>query len=191
MKFTVSASYLLLTICSLSGSTIGAHAAADNDCFNSTFAIIEAQLVNPSSEYIVCPNTTISVGFPSADFSGFVDGDWPLVPLGPNVTFKCGHEGKSSNNCVLDGSFIHFLSLPDLPQVGKTGIVTDNLYVSGFTFTGGKAIKHTRWAVYVVTLSTRFFTSESDHMCFSFFCKTLALLSEVCSVFLLLSTPPV
>lgn len=113
-------------------------AAVQVECFKSTFAIIEAQLgENPLEEYIVCPNSTIKVGVPNADLSDFVDGDWPLVPLGPNVTFKCGADGKSTNNCVLDGSFMHFLSLPFLPQVGlKSPISADNLYVSGFTFTG-------------------------------------------------------
>eukprot|EP00978_Attheya_sp_CCMP212_P048693 scaffold561984_cov83-Attheya_sp.AAC.1 len=88
------------------------------------------------SEYIVCPNTIIAVGVPNADLTGFEKGDWPLLPLGPDVTFKCGLSGKSENNCTLDGSFLHFLSLPSLPQLSIPVINADNLYVSGFTFTG-------------------------------------------------------
>jgi hypothetical protein len=112
--------------------------AAIQDCFTSTLKIIEAQIENPMSEYIVCPNTSIAVGVPNVDLTGFEKGDWPLLPLGPDVTFKCGLSGKSENNCTLDGSFSHFLSLPSLPQLSIPIINTDNLYVSGFTFTGGK-----------------------------------------------------
>uniref|UniRef100_A0A7S2UJN4 Right handed beta helix domain-containing protein n=1 Tax=Attheya septentrionalis TaxID=420275 RepID=A0A7S2UJN4_9STRA len=110
--------------------------AAIQDCFTSTLKIIEAQIENPMSEYIVCPNTSIAVGVPNVDLTGFEKGDWPLLPLGPDVTFKCGLSGKSENNCTLDGSFSHFLSLPSLPQLSIPIINTDNLYVSGFTFTG-------------------------------------------------------
>ena len=115
--------------------------AEAQDCYTSTYQIFEDQLTNPTKkEFIVCPNTNIAVGIPNDDLSGFEYGDWPLLPIGPDVTFKCGLSGKSENNCTLDGSFLHFLSLPalDVPGIQIPSINTDNLYVSGFTFTGGK-----------------------------------------------------
>ena len=113
--------------------------AEAQDCYTSTRDIFVAQLTQPTmKEFIVCPNTNIAVGIPNADLTGFDYGDWPLLPIGPDVTFKCGLSGKSENNCTLDSKSMHFLSLPEIPSVGRYDIKTDNLYVSGFTFTGGK-----------------------------------------------------
>ena len=108
------------------------------NCFTSTLSIIEAQRYDPRPVYIVCPNTRIKVGTPTADFSDFIDGDWPLVALGPNVQIQCGiHPQEYGNsNCILDSSFLHVLTQPSFPQFNMQNIQTDNLRISGFTFTG-------------------------------------------------------
>ena len=129
---------LLLLVHSVLAATLAPLASAQASCFTSTYAILQAQLTSPQEEYIVCPNTTIQIGFPNVDFSNFENGDWPLIALGPNTKFLCGEDGSSSNNCVLDARFIHFLTLPALIPLGLSGITTENLYVSGFTFIGGK-----------------------------------------------------
>ena len=112
-------------------------------CFNSSFAIIQAQMSPEIPEaFVVCAGTTIQIGQLAQDFSAYTNGDWPLMALRPNVTIKCGESGESSNNCVVISDFIHVLTFPDLPQLGVTGIRTDNLYISGFTFTGGTNMVH-------------------------------------------------
>lgn len=106
-------------------------------CYTSTLEIFVDQVSPPfPKEFIVCPNTYIKVGIPNEYNNDFNDGSWPLLPIGPDVTFKCGLSGKSENNCTLDSKSMHFLSLPEIPSVGRYDIKTDNLYVSGFTFTG-------------------------------------------------------
>lgn len=123
---------------SLNNKGIAAPAEATGSCFNSTYDIIYAQLVEPREEYVVCPNTHITVGVPAFGFDIYEGGDWPLMALGPDVKILCGASGSSSNNCVLKSSFFHFATTPDFPSLGVHGIWADNLFVSGFTFTGSK-----------------------------------------------------
>ena len=108
-------------------------------CFRSTYDIIVQQLVDPLDEYIVCPNTRIDIGVPaSSGMETFVNGDWPLLALGPNVVIKCGQSGASSNNCVLNSSFLHIAALPNVRSLGVLFVNAENLYISGFTLTGRK-----------------------------------------------------
>ena len=106
-------------------------------CFRSTYDIIVQQLVNPLDEYIVCPNSQIDIGVPSNKrLEAFVDGDWPLMALGPNVVIKCGQSGEASNNCVLNSPFLHIATFPNVRNLGVLFINTKNLHISGFTLTG-------------------------------------------------------
>ncbi|CAB9501149.1 expressed unknown protein [Seminavis robusta] len=114
-----------------------ARAGNEETCFRSTFDIILKQLTDPKSEYIVCPDTTIEIGRPSSpDYDEYEGGDWPLMPLGPNVVIKCGESGESKNNCVLNSSFFHIASFRNLPKLGLLFINADYFLVSGFTLGG-------------------------------------------------------
>ena len=110
--------------------------AADDHCYTSTAAMLEAQATGVK-ELIICPNTTIDIGLPADDtFSSFTGGDFPLAVIDNGVTIKCGDDGKSTNNCVLNGGFAQFATSPMLAQVPGLMITTDNLLVQGLTFTG-------------------------------------------------------
>lgn len=54
---------------------------------------IQAPIRYPPPGYVVCPHTVIKVGVPSTDYSTLLNGDWPLVALGPNVVIKHGSDG--------------------------------------------------------------------------------------------------
>lgn len=140
LKALIGLSALLLSF-ALSGSVnlpaVDVVVVAD-DCFTSTYDIIQAQLTDPRDEYIVCPDTYIKVGAPTIDLDSFGGGDWPLMALGSDVKILCGQTGSRNNNCTLESSFFHFMAVPDFPALGVIGVWADNLYVSGFTFTGSK-----------------------------------------------------
>jgi hypothetical protein len=106
-------------------------------CFNSTQAIVIAQAQDPPlKEFEICSDTTIEIGLPAnAQFSDFVAGDFPISILHDDVTIKCGPDGKSSNNCVLKGGWVQFITTPNNPFLSNP-ITTNNLKVQGITFQG-------------------------------------------------------
>ena len=106
------------------------------ECFNSTQDILLAQ-AGGKKDIVICPGTTITIGVPTdATFSTFAGGDYPLSVLGDDTTIKCGDDGSSSNNCVLEGGFIQFATTPALAQAPGLAITTNNLMVQGLTFKG-------------------------------------------------------
>ena len=112
-------------------------ASADDssDCYNSTLAILMAQLQG-SKDFILCPHTTIDIGVPAnAQFTAFINGDYPLAILGDGVTVQCGYDGSSTNNCVLNGGFVQLVSIPNNPFL-PTKITSNDLKVQGLTFSG-------------------------------------------------------
>ena len=113
-------------------------ASADDStyCYNSTLAILMAQLTQGSKDFILCPNTTIDIGVPAnQDFTEFTNGDLPLAILGDGVTVQCGYDGSSTNNCVLNGGFVQLVSIPNNPFL-PTKITSNDLKVQGLTFSG-------------------------------------------------------
>lgn len=124
-------------------------------CFSSTKDLLEAQIqdyraANSTADvYIICPNTTITIGVlenPAAGENDFVNGDYPLWVLDSDTTIQCGLDGRVENNCVLDGGFVQFLVQTAIPVSGtnanqflefvEADIVLDNVTVRGITFTG-------------------------------------------------------
>ena len=106
-----------------------------SDCYNSTLAILMAQ-TQGSKDFILCPNTTIDIGVPAnPQFTDFINGDFPLLILGDGVTVQCGHDGLSTNNCVLNGGFIQLVSTPNNPLFSDK-ITSNDLKVQGLTFSG-------------------------------------------------------
>jgi len=80
---------------------------ADRDCYTSTFDLFMAQLANPTvGEFILCAGTTIEIGRPNPkEGFGFVDGDYPLVPIKSNTRFKCGEDGKRTYSATQNRFF--------------------------------------------------------------------------------------
>jgi hypothetical protein len=126
-------------------STIGLSALfglakAQEGCFTSTLALLAAQAFDPKGDderkvYTICDNAVIKIGIPDiaqADpFSNFVDGDFPLAVIRPNVTVQC-------SGCVLNGGYLQLATVPRFvfPGAPPFDKGTDNMLVKGFTFTG-------------------------------------------------------
>lgn len=134
MKVSCCNSFLLLATVSLAAFEVVT--AADDDCFTTSLAIVEAQ-VTGARDFVICPNTTIEIGVPTdAAYTDFVDGDIPLTVVADDVTIKCGEDGKSSNNCVLNGGLIQFVTSAVLTQAPGLILTSNNLMVQGLTFKG-------------------------------------------------------
>jgi hypothetical protein len=111
-------------------------AAGDGPCVNSTEAILVAQATVGQTEFWICPNTTIDIGIPGdATFTTFVNGDFPLSSLLNDVSVQCGLDGKSSNNCVLNGGLYQLITTPANPFLPNP-VTTNNLKIKGITFSG-------------------------------------------------------
>jgi hypothetical protein len=137
MRRSISSSLVSLVLLAAAPCAVHCKKKPDGDCFNSTEAILRAQLaVPPQQDFWICPNTTINIGIPTnAQFTAF-NGDFPLSAIMDNVTIQCGHDGSSSNNCVLNGGLYQFITTPNNPFVPNKKISTHNLKVQGITFTG-------------------------------------------------------
>jgi hypothetical protein len=85
--------------------------------------------------YTICDNTVIDVGFPdptaSDPFSNFIDGDYPLGVIRPNVTVQCV-------GCVLNGGFLQMVTVPvyEIPPLPPFDKGTDGMIIDGITFSG-------------------------------------------------------
>ncbi len=115
-------------------------------CYTSALDILQAQISSErksTATYIICPNTEIKVGTfknPATDDYRYVDGDYPIMVVRENVTIQCGIDGRRENNCVVDGGFMHVLTLQIIAMPDGTthhvNRTNDNLMVRGITFTG-------------------------------------------------------
>mmetsp|Transcript_24010 Transcript_24010/g.67698 ORF Transcript_24010/g.67698 Transcript_24010/m.67698 type:complete len:678 (-) Transcript_24010:117-2150(-) len=106
----------------------------DNYCYNTTKEIIDRERwffeygdVNVPREYVICSNTYHDIGPPTNDPFVFL-GDSPIL-VQANVVWKCGFDGKPSNNCILNGG---------RAQLNSFGLYFPNdhvnVHVHGFTF---------------------------------------------------------
>lgn len=140
----------------------GPSATFDYHCYTSTFQLLVDQLEDVDQEvdtYILCPNTTIAVGTlanPEADIFHFEFGDYPIWPVHPGITIQCGKDGRSENNCTLDGGFLQVAIMPTIPlppdyddqlaqetaqrleKLAKEDntVVLNDITIRGITFTG-------------------------------------------------------
>ena len=121
-------------------SMAGVVEAAGHDlgCYNSTMAIVLAQLQDPPVKvFTICPGTTIDVGIPIDEtFANYDGGDVPLTILHDDVTIQCGGGGDPNDNCILNGGFIQLVTVPTNPFLPGQTITTNNLMLKGLTFTG-------------------------------------------------------
>jgi hypothetical protein len=89
-------------------------------------------------EYILCPNTQFSVGQFQGLGNPYFRGSQPII-VRRNTAYKCGNDGKSSNNCNIFGGTFQFLS-SELPPFGPPQWPTEphtNVTISGLTFEAG------------------------------------------------------
>jgi hypothetical protein len=100
-------------------------------CYSNLTEIeVMLQNKNPFFEetYVICPDTVYEISTDGSDESAFR----PIIPRAKSI-FKCGDDGKSSNNCVLSGGVFQISStLGDFPNENRVGVV-----FQGFTFEGG------------------------------------------------------
>ena len=85
-------------------------------------------------EYILCPNTEFLIG-DQAPRNTYVNGDAAILPR-RNVGYKCGSDGKSSNNCRLVGGQFQLISFSgNWPQEQQEP--HSNVTLTGITFANG------------------------------------------------------
>jgi len=123
-------------------------------CYRNTIDILEAQISAENAfetelVLIMCPGTRLDVGVykdPEKDDLRFVDGDYPLVVIRPNVTIQCGLDGKQENECVLDGGMVQVSTFENVTLPNGTSLrfnnTVDNMTVRGMTFTGTTVTRH-------------------------------------------------
>jgi len=116
-------------------------------CYTSTQEILLDQVTHSNASqpliFVICPNTMIDVGIfqdPERDDYRFVEGDYPIMVIRPNIAIQCGLDGKKENNCTLNGGFIQVLTMQKIPLPDGSSIMInstiDNTTIRGITFTG-------------------------------------------------------
>jgi len=119
----------------------GALGSADPACPNpSVLGGDWTSLRDTRRTYTVCPDSIFSAPLVSPDEAIT---QYPLGTVNPNVEIKCGESGQSSNNCVITGGNVHFLT-PHPSYIGLTPtdifqmsfLDVSNLLIRGVTFTG-------------------------------------------------------
>lgn len=85
--------------------------------------------------YILCPQKIYSIGFLDSTTVNSNAISAPLVLGRPNVHILCGVDGKSSNNCVLEGGSFQ---LGVMHSVAGVSAFVDNILVQGVSFTQGQ-----------------------------------------------------
>ena len=86
--------------------------------------------------YILCPNTTFTIGNPESPGSfTYNGGSLPLVIFNPHLTVQCGDSGESTNQCILDGGIHQVIAVERsaLPVEWSQLVVPD---ASDFTLRG-------------------------------------------------------
>lgn len=122
MTMTMTMKPLLLSLLVLFSRFANHVVTADGHCFNSTLAILTAQVLDTRSDsemkvYEFCPGAVISVGVPTdASFSNFANGDWPLAVIRPNVTIE-------GNGATLTGGLVQFVTIPFFSSPAAPGLV--------------------------------------------------------------------
>lgn len=86
--------------------------ADGSSCFTDLTDIFDIEFSGNTSvaevrTYILCPDTEFDVGFSNPNINGpddplFIQGSYPIVPR-PRAHYKCGTDGRSSNNCIIQG----------------------------------------------------------------------------------------
>lgn len=100
-------------------------------CFTNTTDIftylVEAADGSDDVQVVLCPNNVFTIGNleDGGEFFAVEDGTMPLIAF-PRVEYRCGEDGSSANNCVLQGGAIQLWSPPSQ--------AVETLTVQGLTF---------------------------------------------------------
>lgn len=106
------------------------------DCFDNTTVLYQAMLRADSfvaEEYIICPNTFITVGDFDADGDCCVNGDYSFF-IRSRSTIKCGVDGRVENNCTIFSGNTHIFYVGAIFD----DQVAQNVRVQGITFRSAK-----------------------------------------------------
>jgi len=133
MKIGVSSSWfnLLFSIVFISTTRT---ASAQAQCIDDLTQILQKESttdITKARKYILCSDTTFYPGDIKEDQSGFVDNAVPLI-VRSKAQVQCGADGKSTNNCIIDGSGA-FGVLID-PSFFNDQIGSLNIKLTGITF---------------------------------------------------------
>jgi len=107
----------------------------------------EAALIPSKRRYILCPNTTFTIGSPLNDdperedaFYIYEGGSIPLLVINPNMEVWCGQDGHSSNNCIFEGGEYQVVSskvlMPPALRDMTYHVNPANFYLKGVTLRG-------------------------------------------------------
>jgi hypothetical protein len=124
-------------------STFRGAGAQSNNCYRSFNDIFAAECnagtngrcrttnLNKVREYVICAGTIIEPGVADPVTGDITGGDFPLA-LRKNAHVKCGRDGSSSNNCIVDGtgSFAVFANAELIFQDSDMS----NVIIEGLTF---------------------------------------------------------
>ena len=103
--------------------------AQDTSCFTSTDELFDylAQEADGSDDItvVLCPDTVFLIGNLDDGSAAVEDGTMPLIAF-PRVTYLCGEDGSSANNCILESGNIQFWNPP--------GAAVETVLVQGLTF---------------------------------------------------------
>jgi len=132
----VKASFSLPIILLLSSSckTALAQTAPPLGCFidlNEVANRVAAKSPSDVETFVLCPDTVYQIGFLGS--GGVIEDGFPALLLRQNTHYRCGEDGKSTNNCIISGGQFQiistFNSFNEEPKV--------NVRLDGITFTDG------------------------------------------------------
>ena len=115
-----------------SAPTLDGNFTVPPGCIDNSTTLFRAMLRASSFEpntYVICPNTTITVGNFDSDGLCCVGGDFALMTRSRS-TVLCGEDGKSENNCIFKGGNTQFFYVGSF--FGDS--IAQEVVVSGVTF---------------------------------------------------------
>ena len=102
-------------------------------CLTTTSAIVvQESLVSDTSiprVYVLCQNSRFDIA--KVNYYNALQQGSPMLPLRPNVHYKCGDSGRRENNCVFGGGDI-YVDGTDFYNVDTPTL--DNVVLEGITF---------------------------------------------------------
>lgn len=107
-------------------------------CFDNTTVLYQAMLRANSfiaEEYILCPDTTITVGDFDADGDCCINGDYSFF-IRSRSTIKCGADGRLENNCTIVSGNTHIFYIGAIFD----DAVANGVRLQGITFRDAKFI---------------------------------------------------
>jgi hypothetical protein len=111
---------------------------AEASCFDSLDPIRVAEEAQEDDSdlrtYVLCPETVFGIAKTFMQNGSPKNGQYPLVLGRSNIHILCGDDGKSENNCVLQGGLFHV----GFYDEWLTGKAVTNALVQGLTFQDAK-----------------------------------------------------